>query len=142
MQILELLKHIWLTGADVRLDNGDVNLVDYEDTPKEIIEMAQNHVEEVKNYLLSWKDANAVHQTMRKVLNLYCGWQVNEKISDWLNNVEESLLKFHDWTVMLAENGWSNIYEDFREFETDESYKVSEELYKSACAFMRKEAKK
>lgn len=134
MKVLELLKHIWQSGADVKLNGEEVDLVNYENTPKEIIEFAQKDVESIRDYLLSWKDASAIHKTMQKIISYFCGWQHNEKINEWLCNDDESLFQFHDWTVMLAENGWVDIYEDFRKFETEDSFKLATELYEKACA--------
>lgn len=134
------MKHIWQSGADVTLNGNEVDLVNYDNTPKEIVEFAQKDVEAIQEYLLSWKDASVVHKTMKKILLQFCGWKHNEVINDWLCNDDESLYQFYDWTVMLAENGWIDVYDDFRIFETEESYNLATEIYRNACARSKRSA--
>jgi len=138
VKILELLKRIWITGADVKLNGEDVDLVDYENTPQEIVDIAINHVEEIQNYLKSWESESKVNLTIRKVFHHFCGWQHNEGLEKWLLSEHDSLMKFHDWTVVLAKNGWIDIYDDYRPYQTDESNKLANELYERAVEFSKK----
>ena len=69
-----------------------------------------------------------------------CGWQHNEQIEKWLFAEDDSLILFDDWMVVLAKNGWNDIYEDYRQFENDESNKMAHELFVRAVSFAKKGA--
>ncbi|WP_232329792.1 MULTISPECIES: hypothetical protein [unclassified Sporosarcina] len=70
--------------------------------------------------------------TIRKALELYCGWLKHPKMTLWLLSEDESLNLLHDWTVVLARNGWTDPYDDYRPYENAESDKMKMEFYERA----------
>ena len=66
-----------------------------------------------------------------------CGWQKNESISNFLNSDEKGLNLFIDYQVELTKNGWTNIYDDWRQYENDESNKLKVELFNRAVVFAK-----
>ncbi|MGQ7180559.1 hypothetical protein ACUOA5_37805, partial [Escherichia coli] len=39
---------------------------------------------------------------------------------------------FYDWTIVFAENGWTDIYEDYRSFKNDKSVVMSRKKRRSS----------
>ncbi|PET28233.1 hypothetical protein CN271_31215, partial [Bacillus cereus] len=62
----------------------------------------------------------------------------NQKLYDWLLADEESLQMFYDWTIVLAKNGWKDMYEDYRQFENDESNTMARKIYERAVTYARR----
>ncbi len=130
---LSILCEIWKTGADVVLQGNDLDLIDYENTPKAIIETAIQNSESIEAYLKSWQGETKLNEMMMQGVKLFCGWQHNEKLNTWLCSDEKALLLFDEWCIQLGKNGWS-IYEDFRKYETDESNKIKLQFFEQAKA--------
>ena len=122
------------------LQNGEIELKNHKFVPAETMKAAESIFPQIEEWFRSWSNAKPIDITIQKTLHQYCGWTRNESIINWLNNDIESLNMFHDWTVLLAKNGWNDIYEDYRKFENDESNKLAQEIYQRACAFAKKGA--
>lgn len=138
MNYLEVLSKIWKSGAEMKLlDTGEIELLHADRVPNEILTAAEITFTEIEKWFNSWGNATAIEKTMRNILFQYCGWTKNSKIETWLNDEESKTFLVHDWTVILAENGWKDLYEDYRKYENDESKKLAEEIYKNACEYMR-----
>lgn len=139
MQVLKVLSLIWLSGADIIRDESDGRLeikqarLIYPDVLKSLNPIYN----EIDQWFKSWEGASNPDVTIRKALELYCGWQTNEKMNEWLCADYESLMLLHDWTVALAENGWSDIYEDYRRYENDESNSLKIKFYENAVLYKR-----
>ncbi|MEH7392598.1 hypothetical protein [Bacillus sp. JJ1474] len=142
MQVLKILSLIWRSGANIYLDNIDdrVAIKNQNLIPKEVMQAAEEHFKDIDVWFKSWKDASPEKITLMKMVHNICGWQSNEKLNQWLCNELDSLDLFNDWMVALAKNGWNNIYEDYRQFENDESKKMAQELYKRAVTYAKKGA--
>jgi len=80
---------------------------------------------------------NKVDITAWKMIIALCGWQKNESISNFLNSDEKGLNLFIDYQVELTKNGWTNIYDDWRQYENDESNKLKVELFNRAVVFAK-----
>ncbi|PGL15814.1 hypothetical protein CN916_31075, partial [Bacillus thuringiensis] len=50
----------------------------------------------------------------------------------------DSLQMFYDWTIALAKNGWTDVYEDYRPFENDESNAMARKIYERAVIHAKK----
>lgn len=139
MKVLKVLSDIWKSGAEMNmLQNGEIELKNHKFVPDETLKQAEKVFPKIEEWFRSWLNAKPMDITIQKTLHQYCGWTRNESIINWLNNDIESLNMFHDWTVLLAKNGWNDIYDDYRLFENDESKKMAQEIYKRACAFAKK----
>lgn len=138
MQVLKILSEIWKSGAEMNmLPNGEIELKNHKVVPAETMKQAEKIFPQIEEWFRSWSNAKPIEITIRKTLHQYCGWTRNESIINWLNNDKDSSNMFHDWTIVLAKNGWNDIYEDYRKFENDESNKLAQEIYKRACAFAK-----
>lgn len=134
MQVLKILSLIWKSGAEIYRDKSDGRLAlkNADRIPLEILKAAEPIFNQIDEWFKSWENALAADITIWKALSLYCGWQSNEKMNEWICNDEEAITLFYDWTVALAKNGWADLYVDHREFENDESNALKNKFYERA----------
>lgn len=142
MQVLKILSDIWKSGADIYLDKTDdrVAIKNQNLIPTEVMQAAEENFQAIDKWFKSWKDASSEKITLQKMVHHICGWQPNEKLEQWYCADEDSLMLFIDWTILLAKNGWKDIYEDYRQFENEESHAMAHELYKRAVTYAKKGA--
>ena len=142
MQVLKILCDIWKSGANIYLDNKDDQIAIEKQRliRPGVMKAAEEQFEEINAWFQSWKNASAEKVTIRKSLHHFCGWERNPKLEKWLSDDGESYVLLHDWTVVLAKNGWRDIYEDYREYETEESDAIASELYRRAVEYSKKGA--
>jgi hypothetical protein len=142
MQVLMILSQIWKSGANIYLDKKDdrIAIENQKLIPVEVMKAAEQNFQAIDDWFKSWKNASNEKVTLMKMIHFICGWQHNEKLNEWLCAEEDSLLMFDNWMVMLAKNGWKDIYEDYRQFENDESNKLAKELYIRAVTYAKKGA--
>ncbi|UAT29535.1 hypothetical protein K7T73_13090 [Bacillus badius] len=140
MQVLMILSQIWKSGANIYLDKEDDRIAIKKQNliPAEVMQAAEQNFQAIDEWFKSWKDASAEKVTLMKMVHQMCGWQHNEKLNEWLCTEVDSLLLFDDWMVVLAKNGWKDIYDDYRKFENDESNAMAHELYKRAVIYAKK----
>ena len=138
-QPLKILSAIWKTGGQIETDKSDGKLVlkNHEKVPVEILKAAEPIFPDIEKWFASWEKAAAADKTIMKLLHLFCGWQSNSKINEWLNNDLASLDMLDRWCKALDKNGWKDIYDDFRQYENDESNKLKQALYERAMAFAK-----
>jgi len=139
-QVLKILRDIWKSGADIYLDESDGRIAIKRQNviPTEVMQLAEQYFSEIDAWFQSWKDASAEKVTIRKIFYEFCGWQHNQPLHEWLLADTDSLQMFYDWTIVLAKNGWDDVYSDFREYETDESDKLARKIYERAVVYARK----
>ena len=141
MQVLKVLSDIWKSGADMKLDaDGQIELKNHQLVPAEIMKAAEGIFPEIEKWFHSWKSESVENITLMKMVHQMCGWQHNSKLNEWLCNEDVSLMLFNKWMIVLAKNGWIDIYADFRQFENDEFIKMGQELYKRAVMYAKKGA--
>lgn len=138
-KVLKVLSLIWRSGAEIYRDESDGRLAinNAKLIHPEVLKAAEPIFNDIDQWFKSWEGATNPDVTIQKALHLYCGWQENEKMNEWISNDNESLMLLHDWTVVLAKNGWTNIYEDYRQFENDESNSMKIKFYESAVSYAR-----
>ena len=134
MQVLKVLSLIWKSGAEIYRDESDGRLAinNAKLIPADVLKLAEPIFDDIDRWFKSWEQASAQDVTIRKALHLFCGWQENEKMNEWLCSDAESLSLLHDWTVELDKNGWKDIYEDYRQYENDESNTMKQKFYEQA----------
>ncbi|MCL9634636.1 hypothetical protein L2095_07820 [Bacillus zanthoxyli] len=139
MQVLRILSLIWRSGADIYLDEKDdrVAIKNPKMILTEVMQAAEQNFLEIDDWFKSWKNASNEKITIMKMIHQFCGWQPNEKINEWFCAEEDSLMLFIDWTIVLAENGWRDIYDDYRQYETAESDVIAKDLYQRAVTYMK-----
>lgn len=141
MQVLKILSDIWKSGAEMKLDSdGDIELKNHQLVPAETMKAAEEIFPEIEKWFQSWKIESNENITLMKMVHHICGWQHNEKLNKWLCADIDSLMKFDEWMISLAKNGWNDIYEDFRQDANAESIKLGQELYKRAVIYAKKGA--
>ncbi|MED1305667.1 hypothetical protein P4U65_35450, partial [Bacillus pacificus] len=103
---------IWKSGANIYLDESDNRIAIKRQNliPTEVMKAAEQNYQAIYEWFQSWKDASAEKVTIRKIFYEFCGWQYNQKLHDWLLADADSLQMFYDWTIVLAKNGWTDMY--------------------------------
>ncbi|MES1054404.1 hypothetical protein FOA24_37610 [Bacillus thuringiensis] len=139
-EVLKILSEIWKSGANIYLDPSDnrIGIKRQNLIPTEVMQAAEHNFNEIDAWFQSWKDASAEKMTIRKIFYQFCGWQQNQKLYVWLLADTESLQMFYDWTIVLAKNGWTDMYEDYRPFENDESNVMARKIYERAVTYARR----
>ncbi|PEF72077.1 hypothetical protein CON94_28335 [Bacillus pseudomycoides] len=142
MQVLEIISSIWKSGANIYLDPSDnrIGITRENLIPAEVMQDAEQNFKGIDDWFKSWKDANNEKVTILKIFYQFSGWKHNQKLNEWLLADADSLQLFYDWTIVLAKNGWKDIYEDYRLFENDESNAMARKLYERAVTHSRKGA--
>ncbi|MFJ5713144.1 hypothetical protein [Neobacillus sp. NPDC093127] len=142
MQVLMILSQIWKSGANIYLDSKDdrIAIDNQKMIPVEVMQAAEQNFQAIDDWFKSWKGASNEKVTLMKMIHHTCGWQPNEKLENWLCTDVKSLDLFYDWMVVLAENGWKDIYEDYRQYENEKSNKMAHELYIRAVTYAKKGA--
>jgi hypothetical protein len=137
-----ILSQIWKSGANIFLDPEDSRIAIKQQNliPVEVMKAAEQNFQKINDWFNSWKNVGPEKITLMKMVHNICGWQNNEKLNQWLCTELESLDLFNDWMVVLTNNGWNNVYDDYRQFENDESNKMAHELYKRAVRYAKKGA--
>jgi hypothetical protein len=142
LQVLKILSQIWKSGANIYLDKKDdrIAIDNQKLIPAEVMQAAEQNFQSIDAWFKSWKDASSEKVTLMKMVHQICGWQENEKLQEWLIEDTTSLDLFMDWLNLMALNGWTDIYEDYRQFENEKSHSMAQELYKRAVAYAKKGA--
>lgn len=142
MKVLEIISAIWKSGANIYLDpkDGRIGIKRQELISVEVMQAAEKNFTEIDTWFKSWKDANNEKVTILKIFYEFSGWEHNQKLHDWLLADTDSLQMFYDWTMILAKNGWTDMYDDYRRFENDESNAMARKIYERAVLYARKGA--
>lgn len=142
MKVLEIISEIWKSGANIYLDpkDGRIGIARKNLIPNEVMQAAEENFSGINEWFKSWKDANNEKVTMLKIFYQFSGWKHNQKLHDWLIVDEDSLQLFYDWTIVLAANGWTDIYDDYRQFENEKSNEIAKKIYERAVLYARKGA--
>jgi hypothetical protein len=140
MQVLLILSQIWKSGANIYLDPEDNRIAIKQQNliPVEVMKAAEQNFQKIDDWFNSWKGVSNEKVTLMKMIHQICGWQFNENLHKWLEADNDSLMMFEDWMIILAKNGWINIYDDYRQFENVESNKMANELYNRAVSYAKK----
>ncbi|MER2039987.1 MAG: hypothetical protein ABS944_17725 [Solibacillus sp.] len=140
--VLYVLSQIWRRGGIIERDeiDGQLELKNHEKIPGEVIKAAEPIFSEIDTYLKSVEGMKGADMTLWKMIVALCGWQKNESISNFLNNDETALNLFCDYQARLADNGWKDIYEDWRQYENEETTILKKQIHARAVAFAKKGA--
>ncbi|MET4560780.1 hypothetical protein ABIA69_001924 [Lysinibacillus parviboronicapiens] len=137
MQVLKIISDIWKSGAEIYRDESDGRLAlkNAKLVPEEILKTAEPIFNQIEDWFKSWEGANGIDQTIQKMIHQACGWQHNSKLNEWICADVDALTMFMEWQETLAKNGWNDIYEDYRQFENDESNLMKQKLYERAIIY-------
>ena len=142
MKVLEIISAIWKSGANIYLDpkDGRIGITRQNLIPVEVMQAAEKNFSGIDSWLKSWNGANNEKVTILKIFYAFSGWKQNQKLNEWLVADTDSLQMFYDWTIILAKNGWTDMYDDYRQFENDESNAMARKIYERAVIYARKGA--
>lgn len=142
MKVLEIISSIWKSGADIYLDpkDGRIGIKRKDLIPTKVMQAAEQNSNGIDTWFKSWKDANNEKVTILKIFYQFSGWKDNQKLNEWLLADADSLQMFYDWTMVLAKNGWTDMYEDYRPFENDESNAMARKIYERAVLYAKRGA--
>lgn len=140
MQVLKVISDILKSGAEIYRDESDGRLAlkNAKLVPVEVLKAAEPIFNQIEEWFKSWQGASSVDITLQKILHQFCGWQHNEKLNEWLCSEIDSLLLFDEWMIALTRNGWNDMYEDYRKFESNESRVIAQEIYRLACVYAKR----
>ena len=135
--VLHVLSLIWKSGGVIERDlsDGRLELKNYENVPADVLKAAEPIFPQIEEWFKSWEEAKAIDKHIRMMVHQACGWQHNAKLNEWVCADVESLTLFMDWQESLAKNGWNDIYEDYRQFENDESNVMKQKIYERAVLY-------
>ncbi|WP_353056073.1 MULTISPECIES: hypothetical protein [unclassified Mesobacillus] len=105
------------------------------------MQAAEENFQDISNWFNSWKTESSQNITLMKMIHHISSWKNNEKLNDWLCSELDSLDIFNEWMIVLAKNGWKDIYEDHRQFENEESIVMAQEIFRSAVTYAKKKVK-
>ena len=134
MQVLKIISDIWKNGAEIYRDESDGRLAlkNAKLVPADVLKAADPIFPQIEEWFKSWEEASGIDKHIRMMVHQACGWQHNPKLNEWICADGESLTLFMEWQESLAKNGWNDIYEDYRQFENDESNAMKQKLYERA----------
>ena len=139
--VLHVLALIWKSGASIeRLPNGELQLNNAKAVPVDVLKAAEPIFSSIDSYLKSVEGMSKIDMTVWKMVVALNGWQQNESINNFLNNDEEGLNLFFDYQTQLAKNGWVSIFDDWREFENEQTAALKAKIYERAIAFAKSHA--
>jgi len=135
--VLYVLSQIWKFGGVIERDEKDdsLELKKSKNIPAEVLKVSGPIFDEIDAYLKSVEGMKGADMTLWKMIVALCGWQKNESISNFLNHDETALNLFMDYQSVLAVNGWKDIYEDWRQYENDESNVMKQKIYERAILY-------
>lgn len=142
MKVLEIISSIWKSGADIYLDpkDGRIGIKRQELISVEVMQAAEQNFNGIDTWFKSWKDTSNEKVTILKIFYEFSGWKHNQKLKEWLLADTDSLQMFYDWTSILAKNGWTDMYDDYRPFENGESNAMARKIYERAVLYAKKGA--
>lgn len=142
MKVLEIISAIWKSGANIYLDpkDGRIGITRQNLIPVEVMQAAEKNFSGIDSWFKSWNGVNNEKVTILKIFYAFSGWKQNQKLNEWLVADTDSLQMFYDWTIILAKNGWTDMYDDYRQFENDESNAMARKIYERAVIYARKGA--
>lgn len=137
--VLYVLAQIWKFGGVIERDknDGQLELKNHTNIPGEVLKTAESIFDDIDSYFKSVEGMNAIDLTTWKMIIALAGWQKNETISNFLNNDEKALNLFMDYQAKLTANGWKELYDDWRQFENDETQLLKQQIFERAKAFAK-----
>lgn len=138
--VLYTLSVIWKNGGVFNiLPDGDIelDLRNAKKIPDVVLKTAESIYEDIKIFLSSVDGMDNASKTLWMMITVFCGWQQNEKIKGFLNGDDIALNMFLEWQAKLNGNGWSEIYQDYRQFENEETDKIKQDIFKRAVSFSK-----
>lgn len=137
MEVLEILSRLWRAGAEIYRDKSDGRLVmkNADKIPPPIMQLAEQFGNEIDKWVSEFERMSVEDKTMFKIHAFIAGWQPNPNIEKFLNSDYQAIKLWYEWSVILATNGYTSIYEDYRQFENEQSNQLKKQIYERAVVF-------
>ncbi|WP_231834073.1 hypothetical protein [Bacillus subtilis] len=128
-------------GSPLVLNGDDLYIENPENVYPELEEFVQSYKKRLIQYLkggYSVQD-HKVKQTIDKIINYFMGidQEMNPKIDDWFNHDYDSATKAARLLVLFWENGWRELKESVSNYESEETDRVSIEIYDRAMSYFK-----
>lgn len=137
----QICADIEMMGARLVLDGNDLYIENPENVYQELVEFVQSYKKRIIRYLKGeYSDhEHNVKQTIDKIINYYMGLaqDLNTKIDDWFNHDCEAAVKVSRLLVLFWENGWRDFDTSVSNFESEETNKLSLEIYERAMSYFK-----
>jgi hypothetical protein len=130
---------IW--RSSLVLDGNDL----YIEQPKNVYPELEAFVQSYKKRIIKYlqgeylEHEHNVKQTIDKIINYFMGidQDINRKIDDWFNHDYDSVMKVMKLLVLFWENGWRELKESVSNFESEETDRLSLEIYDRAMSYFK-----
>ncbi|WP_144494879.1 hypothetical protein [Bacillus sp. WP8] len=128
-------------GARLVLDGNDLYIENPENVYQELVEFVQSYKKRIIRHLkgeYSDQEHN-VKQTIDKIINYFMGLdqEMNPKIDEWFNHEWDVATKAARLLVLFWENGWRDFDSSVSNFESEETDKLSLEIYERAMSYFK-----
>lgn len=140
MELFGILSQIWKFNAEIERDRTDGKLIikNIKNVPHETIRDLEKYGAEIDKFIHERDLMSVEDKTLFKIHSFIAGWQPhNKQIEKFLNEDFQSMKLWFEWSVILANNGYKHIYEDYRPFENEQSNQLKKELYQRAVNFSK-----
>ncbi|WP_111292203.1 hypothetical protein [Bacillus safensis] len=137
----QICADIEMMGARLVLDGNDLYIENPENVYQELVDFVQSYKKRIIRYLkgeYSDQEHN-VKQTIDKIINYFMGidQEMNPKIDDWFNHEWDAATKAARLLVLFWENGWRDLDTSVSNFESEETDKLSLEIYERAMSYFK-----
>ncbi|MFJ6204205.1 hypothetical protein [Bacillus pumilus] len=137
----QICADIEMMGARLVLDGNDLYIENPENVYQELVEFVQSYKKRIIRYLKGeYSDhEHNVKQTIDKIINYFMGidQEMNPKIDEWFNHEWEAATKAARLLVLFWENGWRDTDTSVSNFESEETDKLSLEIYERAMSYFK-----
>ncbi|WP_437131846.1 hypothetical protein [Bacillus atrophaeus] len=128
-------------GSRLILDGNDLYIENPEKVYPELEVFVQTYKKRIIRYLKGeyTQKEHHVKQTIDKIINYFMGidQDINRKIDDWFNHDYDSVMKVMKLLVLFWENGWRELKESVSNFESEETDRLSIEIYDRAMSYFK-----
>ncbi|MEK4422073.1 hypothetical protein [Bacillus sp. FSL M7-0417] len=137
----QICSDLEVLGSRLVLDGNDL----YIEKPEKVYPELEAFVQSYKNRIIRYLKGeysdheHNVKQTIDKIINYFMGidQEINKKIDDWFNHDYESVMKVMKLLVLFWENGWRELKESVSNFESEETDRLSIEIYDRAMSYFK-----
>lgn len=137
----QICSDLEILGSRLVLDGNDLYIEKPEKVYPELEVFVQSYKKRIIRYLKGeYSDhEHNVKQTIDKIINYFMGidQEINRKIDDWFNHDYESVMKVMKLLVLFWENGWRELKESVSNFESEETDRLSIEIYDRAMSYFK-----
>ncbi|WP_426552187.1 hypothetical protein [Bacillus pumilus] len=137
----QICADIEMLGARLVLDGNDLYIENPENVYQELEEFVQSYKKRIIRYLKGeYSDhEHNVKQTIDKIINYFMGidQEMNPKIDDWFNHEWDAATKAARLLILFWENGWRDLDTSVSNFESEETDKLSLEIYERAMSYFK-----